>query len=137
MKKLKIVVVGYGNVGKFTVEAVKASPDMELAGVVRRVESLKKKPAELSDIKVVSDIEDLGKVDVAILCGPSRSVPELAPKYLEKGIYTVDCFDIHTDIFDLHEKLGEIARNNKVAAVTAAGCKNAYDGYGTKRTDLY
>ncbi len=121
MKKLRIVVIGYGNVGKFTVEAVKASPDMELAGVVRRAKSLKNKPAELSDVKVVSDIDELGKVDAAILCGPSRSVPELAPKYLAKGIYTVDCFDIHTDIFDLHEKLDEIAKKNKVAAVTAAG----------------
>ena len=94
---------------------------MELVGVVRRSESLNKKPIELNDVKVVSNIDELGKVDVAILCGPSRMVPELAPLYLSKGIYTVDCFDIHTDIYDLHEKLDELAKKNNVGAVTAAG----------------
>ncbi|MBP5471023.1 MAG: diaminopimelate dehydrogenase [Candidatus Riflebacteria bacterium] len=121
MNKLRIAVIGYGNVGRFTAEAVKAADDMELAGVVRRAESLNKKPLELSDVKVVSNIDELGKVDVAIICGPSRSVPELAPTYLSKGIYTVDCFDIHTDIYDLHEKLDKIAKENNVGSVTAAG----------------
>lgn len=121
MKKLRIAVIGYGNVGRFTVEAINASEDMELAGVVRRTKSLKNTPLELSNTKVVSNIDDLGKVDVAIICGPSRSVPELAPVYLSKGIYTVDCFDIHTDIYDLLEKLDGIAKKNKVASVTAAG----------------
>ncbi len=121
MNKLRIAVIGYGNVGRFTVEAVNASTDMELAGVVRRKESLTHTPSELTNIKVVSNIDELGKVDVAILCGPSRSVPELAPAYLSKGIYTVDCFDIHTDIYDLHERLDKIAKDNKVASVTAAG----------------
>jgi len=34
-KKIKVAVVGYGNVGRAAVEAIKAASDLELAGVVR------------------------------------------------------------------------------------------------------
>lgn len=50
-------------------------PDFEVAGVVRRASSVGNNPAELSNIPVVDDIKKLDKVDVAILCSPTRSVP--------------------------------------------------------------
>ena len=55
MNKLKVAIVGYGNIGRFSLDAVKATPDMELVGVVRRAESVGNKPAELADVKVVSN----------------------------------------------------------------------------------
>ncbi|MCR5569367.1 MAG: diaminopimelate dehydrogenase [Paludibacteraceae bacterium] len=121
MNKLKVAIVGYGNIGRFSLDAVKAAPDMELVGVVRRAESVGNKPAELADVKVVSNIDELGKVDVAILCGPSRSIPEVAPLYLAKGVCTVDSFDIHTDVYDLHEQLDAIAKKNNAASIISAG----------------
>ncbi len=36
MTKIRAAVVGYGNIGKFTIQALEAAPDMEIAGVVRR-----------------------------------------------------------------------------------------------------
>ena len=36
MKKIRAAVVGYGNIGKFTLEALEAAPDFEVAGIVRR-----------------------------------------------------------------------------------------------------
>ena len=36
MKKIKVAIVGYGNIGKYALQALEASPDMELVGVVRR-----------------------------------------------------------------------------------------------------
>lgn len=68
MKKIRAAIVGYGNIGKFTLEALQAAPDFEIAGVVRR--SVENTPAELAPYKVVTDIDDLGKVDVAILATP-------------------------------------------------------------------
>ena len=47
MKKIRAAVVGYGNIGKFSVEALEAAPDFEIAGVVRR-QGDKDKPAELA-----------------------------------------------------------------------------------------
>ena len=35
MKKKRVAVVGYGNIGKFTIDAIEASCDMEVAGIVR------------------------------------------------------------------------------------------------------
>ena len=95
MSKIKVAVIGYGNIGKFSVEAVQGAPDMKLVGVVRRVNSMSSIPAELTNVKIVSDISDLGKVDVAILCSPSRNIPLVAKAIMEKGICTVDSFDIH------------------------------------------
>ena len=66
MKKFRAAVVGYGNIGKFTVEALEAAPDFEIAGIVRR-QGAKDKPAELADYEVVDDITKLKDVDVAIL----------------------------------------------------------------------
>ena len=48
MKKIRAAVVGYGNIGKFTLEALEAAPDFEVAGIVRR-NGAENKPAELAD----------------------------------------------------------------------------------------
>jgi diaminopimelate dehydrogenase len=47
MKKIRAAVVGYGNIGKYTIQALEAAPDFEIAGVVRRNCSADK-PAELA-----------------------------------------------------------------------------------------
>ena len=72
MKKFRAAVVGYGNIGKFTVEALESAPDFEIAGIVRR-QGAKDKPAELANYEVVDDITKLKDVDVAILATPTRS----------------------------------------------------------------
>ena len=97
MKKIRAAVVGYGNIGKFTIEALEASADFEIAGVVRR-HGADDKPAELAPYEVVKDIKELKDVDVAILATPTRSCEEYAKQILPLGINTVDSFDIHTNI---------------------------------------
>ena len=72
MGKIRAAVVGYGNIGRFTVEALEAAEDFEIAGIVRR-NGAENCPKELSDYKVVKDIKELGDVDVAILATPTRS----------------------------------------------------------------
>ncbi len=122
MEKTKLAIVGYGNIGRFAVEAVQAASDMELVGVVRRSESVGKTPLELTNIKVVDDISKLGKIDVAVICSPSRSVLEVAGKILTKGISTVDSFDIHGDaMLELRKSLNEIAKKHNSKAIISAG----------------
>lgn len=111
--------VGYGNIGRFTVEALEAAPDFEIAGVVRR--NVSEIPAELAAYKVVTDIKELGHVDVAILATPTREVEKYALEYLAMGINTVDSFDIHTSIVDLRRSLGEAARKAGRVSVISAG----------------
>ncbi len=119
MEKIKAAIVGYGNIGHYVLDAVLEAPDMEVAGIVRR--SVKEIPAELKPYKVVTDIAELGKVDVAILCTPTREVKHYAEKYLTMGINTVDSFDIHGDIPALRRALGEVAVSHGTVAIISAG----------------
>ena len=120
MKKFRAAVVGYGNIGKFTVEALEAAPDFEIAGIVRR-QGAKDKPAELADYEVVDDITKLKDVDVAILATPTRSCPEYAEKIVALGINTVDSFDIHTSILDYRTKQMENCKKAGKVSVISAG----------------
>ena len=120
MNKIRVAVVGYGNIGKYTIQALEASPDMEIMGVVRRSVS-GEQPAELTPYKVVTDITALGKVDVAILATPTRSVEEHALKCLALGINTVDSFDIHGQIVDLRRSLDKAAKETNAVSIISAG----------------
>jgi len=120
MTKKRIAVVGYGNIGKYAIEAIEASPDFELAGVIRRNVSTGK-PRELADVVVTDNISALGKVDVALLCTPTRSVSDHAKKYLKLGINTVDSYDIHTSFLDLRRELMPIAQENNAVSIISSG----------------
>jgi diaminopimelate dehydrogenase len=78
-------------------------------------------PEELKNIRVVTDIKELGQVDVALLCTPTRAVPQYAQQMLALGINTVDSYDIHTGIWNLRQTLTPIAQKNNATAVIAAG----------------
>lgn len=120
MKKVRAAIVGYGNIGHYVLEALQAAPDFEIAGVVRRA-GAENKPEELANYAVVKDIKELGDVDVAILCTPTRSVEKYAKEYLAMGINTVDSFDIHTGIVDLRRTLNAAAKEHKAVSIISAG----------------
>lgn len=115
MEKVKVAIVGYGNIGRCALEALESASDMECVGIVRRQVS------PIGDYKVVSDIRELGKVDVAILATPTRKVEEFAKDVLSLGINTVDSFDIHTQIPDLRRSLDAVAKANNAVSVISAG----------------
>lgn len=111
---IRVAIVGYGNIGKAVEAAVAQSADMELACIVSGSLST-------AAVPVIRQVEALENVDVAILCSPSRSVPEIAEKLLQKGISTVDSFDIHSGIVNLGERLAPVAKAHGAVAVIAAG----------------
>ena len=119
MTKIRVAVVGFGNIGNYAAQAALAAPDIELAGIVRR-----NKAADIGctcGVTVTDNISELGKIDVALLCTPTRSVEEYAKKYLAMGICTVDSFDIHTGIVDLRKELDAAAKASGSVAVLSAG----------------
>ncbi len=119
MKKIRAAIVGYGNIGKYVLEALEASPDFEVAGIVRRNPA--ENPAELSNLEVVDNIKKLKNVDVAVLCSPTRSVEKQAKEILEMGINTVDSYDIHGGIVNLRRELNPIAKANNAVSIISAG----------------
>ena len=120
MKKIRAAVVGYGNIGKYTLEALIEAPDMEVAGIVRR-RGAEDCPKELEGYKVVKDIRELEDVDVAILATPTRSVEAYAKDILSLGINTVDSFDIHTKIVELRRSLDAAAKAGNAVSIISAG----------------
>ena len=118
-EKIRAAIVGYGNIGKFVLDALETAPDFEVAGIVRR--SISNVPAELSGYNVVTNINQLEDVNVAILCTPTREVEKYATEYLAKGINTVDSFDIHTGIAELRRNLNTVAQANGTVAIISAG----------------
>ena len=84
---------------------------------------------ELSAYPVVSSLDELKDVDVAILCTPTREVEHFAIKALEKGIRTVDSFDIHTQICDLRKTLDAAAKKYNSVAIISAGWESR-NGFG-------
>ena len=120
MSKIRAAIVGYGNIGRYALEALETAEDFTLAGIVRR-SGRENCPKELESYQVVSDISELGQVDVAILSTPSRSVESYAKDILSRGICTVDSFDIHTGIPALRKTLDEVAKSHGVVSVISAG----------------
>ena len=120
MKKIRAAIVGYGNIGRFALEALQATQDFEVVGIVRR-KGAENCPDELKGLKVVKDIRELGEVDVAILSTPTRSVESYAKDILALGINTVDSFDIHTQIPALRKSLNEVAKAHNTVSIISAG----------------
>ena len=120
MKKIRAAVVGYGNIGHYTVQALEAAPDFEIAGIVRR-HGAEGRPQELSAYEVVKDIRELKDVDVAILATPTRSCEEYARQIVPLGINTVDSFDIHQQISQYRSDMMPICREHGRVSVIAAG----------------
>ena len=120
MKKIRAAVVGYGNIGQYTLQALEVAPDFEVAGIVRR-QGAKEKPMELERYDVVADIAELPDVDVAILALPTRECPTYAKRYLAMGINTVDSFDIHTSILNYRAELMPVCKEHGRVSVISAG----------------
>ena len=119
-KKIRAAVVGYGNIGRYALEALQEAPDFEIAGIVRR-RGAEDCPPELASYKVVKDIRELDNVQVAILATPTRSVEQYAKECLALGINTVDSFDIHTQIVELRRSLDAAAKAGGAVSIVSAG----------------
>jgi len=119
MNKIRAAVVGYGNIGRYALEALEAASDFEVAGIVRR--NPQDIPEPLRSYTVTDHLEKLTAVDVAILATPTRLVETYAKAALALGIRTVDSFDIHTQIADLRRTLDVEAKRHGAVSVVAAG----------------
>lgn len=125
MASIPVAVHSLGNIGRHVIQCLETAPDMECLGVVRTPSSIGKDPIDLRGLPEFPSLDALakakGKPKVAILCSPSRLVPEFAAGYLAAGVSTVDSFDIHSEITGLVDKLDAEARKSGAVAVTAAG----------------
>ncbi len=120
MQKIKIGIVGYGNLGRGVEKAVTFSNDMELVGVFTR-----RNPEKLTTVTGVKtySVEEVDKfkdkIDVMILCGGSATdLPEQTVKYV-KNFNTVDSFDTHAKIPEYFDKVDKAGKESgKLSAIS-------------------
>ncbi|GEK91582.1 diaminopimelate dehydrogenase [Alkalibacterium kapii] len=120
MKKTRIGIVGYGNLGKGVEAGLKHSPDLELTGIFTR-----RQPDQLETLSPAYSIDKLidfkNSIDVLILCGGSqKDIPLQAPE-LAQTFNTVDTYDNHNEIPVHFERLDKVAKENKTVAVLSTG----------------
>lgn len=120
---IKIGIIGYGNLGKGTVKAVKQSSDMEVVAVFTRrsPESLELEDASIKALHIdnVEDYQD--KIDVMILCGGSATdLPEQGPQFA-KLFNTVDSYDTHAKIPEYYASVDKAAKAGGKTAIISVG----------------
>ena len=120
--KIKIGILGYGNLGKATELAIKNNDDMELVSVFTR-----RNPSELktlSDTKVdsvnnITNYQD--KIDVLVLCGGSATdLPVQTPEFA-KLFNVIDSFDTHAKIPEHFSNVDKSAKESKHIALISCG----------------
>jgi len=122
MRKIRAAIAGYGNIGKYVLEALEAAQDFEIAGIVEISETVRQNiPLTWQIYPVTDNLAELKNVDVAILALPTRMVEAFAKEALSMGIHTVDSFDIHGQIVDLRNSLDKVAKANNVVSIISAG----------------
>ncbi len=104
--QIRVAILGYGNIGRAAEEAIKTSPDMELAGVFHHNDCL----------ECLS-----GDIDVMLVCTPTREVQKFATVLAARGICTVDSFDIHGRIWTLRSALDPVCVANRTVSIISAG----------------
>ena len=97
--KIKVAIVGYGNLGKGVESAVKFNDDMELVALfTRRDPSTIKTATGVPVYSMDKAIEMKDDIDVVIMCGGSANdLPVQTPAFAEH-FNVVDSFDTHAKI---------------------------------------
>lgn len=118
MEKIKIGIVGYGNVGKGAELAIEYNPDMELVAIFTR-RNPKILDTKSNAVHISQILEYKGKIDVMLLCGGSlKDLDEQGPM-VASHFNTVDSFDTHNRIPEYFEKMNEVAlKSNKLSLIS-------------------
>ena len=123
MDKIRIGIVGYGNLGKSVEAGIYQNKDMELAGVFsRRDPSQIKINTEGVNVYHTDEAKNMTEeIDVMILCGGSMSdMPIQGPEFA--SMYnTVDGYDTHAKIPEYFETMDKHAKVAGKVSVISSG----------------
>ncbi len=123
MRKIRIGIVGYGNLGRGVEAAISQNPDMELVGVFTRREpsSIHIHTEGVTVFHVNEAVNFKGEIDVMILCGGSATdLPEQVP-YFAQWFHTIDSFDTHAKIPEFFDVVDQAAQENGRVSIISVG----------------
>lgn len=119
--KIRVGIVGYGNLGKGVRKAINQNPDMELEAIFtrREVSKVSENDNLMVHISKIGDFKD--EIDVMILCGGSATdLVEQGPMVAEM-FNTVDSFDTHAKIPAYFEKMNEVSSASGNLSIISVG----------------
>lgn len=118
--KIRVGIVGYGNLGRGVEAAVKLQPDMELVGVFSRRNGLETVSGVPS--YAMSELESFkGKIDVMVLCGGSATDLIEQTPMVANHFTVIDSFDTHARIPEHFENVNKAAKEGGNAALISCG----------------
>ena len=123
MDKIRIGIVGYGNIGRGVEQSIKRNADMELKAVfTRRNPASVKIQTEGAEVKHFDDMEAMkDEIDVMILCGGSATdLPVIGPK-VAASFNTIDSFDTHAKIPEYFANVDKAAKEGKNVSIISVG----------------
>ena len=123
MGKIRIGIVGYGNIGRGVEQSIKRNDDMELKAVfTRRDPASVKIQTEGAEVKHFDDMEAMkDDIDVMILCGGSATdLPVIGPK-VASSFNTIDSFDTHAKIPEYFANVDKAAKEGKNVSIISVG----------------
>ena len=123
MTKIRIGVVGYGNLGKSVELGIRQNKDMELVGVFSRRDprTIKTFDDEVNVYYIDEAKNMVDEIDVIILCsGSAKDIPEQGPMFASL-FNTVDAFDNHAKIPEYYDKMDKITKESKKVAIISSG----------------
>lgn len=123
MGKIRIGIVGYGNIGRGVEQSIKRNDDMELKAVfTRRDPASVKIQTEGAEVKHFDDMEAMkDDIDVMILCGGSATdLPVIGPK-VAASFNTIDSFDTHAKIPEYFAYVDKAAKEGKNVSIISVG----------------
>ena len=123
MNKIKIGIVGYGNIGRGVEQAIKRNEDMELAAVFTRRDPASVKVAtEGAKVMHMDDMLSMkGDVDVMVLCGGSATdLPVMGPE-IAANFNTIDSFDTHAKIPEYFANVDKAAKEGNNIGIISVG----------------
>lgn len=123
MGKIRIGIVGYGNIGRGVEQSIKRNDDMELKAVfTRRDPASVKIQTEGAEVKHFDDMETMkDDIDVMILCGGSATdLPVIGPK-VAASFNTIDSFDTHAKIPEYFANVDKAAKEGKNVSIISVG----------------
>ena len=123
MSKIRIGIVGYGNIGRGVEQAIKRNEDMELAAVFTRRDPASVKVAtEGAKVVHMDDMLSMkGDVDVMVLCGGSATdLPVMGPE-IAANFNTIDSFDTHAKIPEYFANVDAAAKAGNNVSIISVG----------------
>ena len=123
MSKIRIGIVGYGNIGRGVEQAIKRNEDRELAAVFTRRDPASVKVAtEGAKVVHMDDMLSMkGDVDVMVLCGGSATdLPVMGPE-IAANFNTIDSFDTHAKIPEYFANVDKAAKEGNNISIISVG----------------